>query len=213
MGGIKLKRSYDKHIIQHNIVSGLVHYIVAMCINLIGTLSLTPSHSHPLTHTLGHTLSLTPTLSHPLTHTLSLTPSHSHPLTHTLSFTPSCSHPTTHTLSHHPLAHTLSLTLSHPLTPSHTPPSHSHPLTHTLSLFLLYLFSPSILFFSPPPPSYQVVRAERNSLNNRFLPFTNVETEAVLSIDDDVHLRHDEIQFAFRCVCMDGNLSKNTLGR
>ena len=39
-----------------------------------------------------------------------------------------------------------------------------------------------------------------NSLNNRFLPFSNIQTEAILSIDDDVHLRHDEIQFAFRYV-------------
>lgn len=38
----------------------------------------------------------------------------------------------------------------------------------------------------------------KNSLNNRFLPFSSIETDAVLSIDDDVHLRHDEIQFAFR---------------
>lgn len=40
----------------------------------------------------------------------------------------------------------------------------------------------------------------KNSLNNRFLPLSNIQTEAVLSIDDDVHLRHDEIQFAFRLV-------------
>lgn len=44
----------------------------------------------------------------------------------------------------------------------------------------------------------QVVSVGRNSLNNRFLPFSVIETDAVLSIDDDVHLRHDEIQFAFR---------------
>ncbi len=44
----------------------------------------------------------------------------------------------------------------------------------------------------------QVVQPEQNSLNNRFLPFDNIKTEAVLSIDDDVHLRPDEIQFAFR---------------
>ena len=37
-----------------------------------------------------------------------------------------------------------------------------------------------------------------NSLNNRFLPFSCIKTEAVLSLDDDVHLRHDEIIFAFR---------------
>ena len=45
----------------------------------------------------------------------------------------------------------------------------------------------------------QVVRGKGNSLNNRFLPFKEIETEAVLSIDDDaVSLTPDEIQFGFR---------------
>ncbi|KAG7294998.1 hypothetical protein JYU34_022594 [Plutella xylostella] len=44
----------------------------------------------------------------------------------------------------------------------------------------------------------QVVRGARNSLNNRFLPHHLLETEAVLCVDDDAHLRHDEIVFAFR---------------
>ena len=39
---------------------------------------------------------------------------------------------------------------------------------------------------------------EKNSLNNRFLPFSSIETEAILSVDDDSHLRHDEIIFGFR---------------
>lgn len=43
-----------------------------------------------------------------------------------------------------------------------------------------------------------MVKAARNSLNNRFLPLDVVETEAVLSVDDDAHLRHDEIMFGFR---------------
>lgn len=43
-----------------------------------------------------------------------------------------------------------------------------------------------------------VVRSPRNSLNNRFLPFDLIDTEAVLCVDDDAHLRHDEIVFAFR---------------
>jgi len=42
------------------------------------------------------------------------------------------------------------------------------------------------------------VRASRNSLNNRFLPFDAIETEAILSVDDDAHLRPDEILFGFR---------------
>ncbi len=45
-----------------------------------------------------------------------------------------------------------------------------------------------------------MVSTGHNSLNNRFLPLANIQTEAVLSLDDDVHLRHDEIQFAFRYV-------------
>ena len=45
---------------------------------------------------------------------------------------------------------------------------------------------------------FQVVKTKKNSLNNRFLPYAEIETEAVLSIDDDAHLRHDEIVFGFR---------------
>lgn len=44
----------------------------------------------------------------------------------------------------------------------------------------------------------QVVKASTNSLNNRFVPYDAIETEAVLSVDDDAHLRHDEIMFGFR---------------
>ena len=40
----------------------------------------------------------------------------------------------------------------------------------------------------------------KNSLNNRFLPFDAIQTEAILSLDDDVHLRRDEIIFGFRLV-------------
>lgn len=46
--------------------------------------------------------------------------------------------------------------------------------------------------------SMQVIQAAKNSLNNRFLPYEAIETEAVLSVDDDAHLRHDEIMFGFR---------------
>jgi alpha-1,4-N-acetylglucosaminyltransferase EXTL3 len=43
-----------------------------------------------------------------------------------------------------------------------------------------------------------VIKTSHNSLNNRFLPYDAIETEAILSVDDDAHLRHDEIMFAFR---------------
>ncbi|KAI6183357.1 Exostosin-like 3 [Aphelenchoides bicaudatus] len=48
------------------------------------------------------------------------------------------------------------------------------------------------------------IRAKTNSLNNRFLPYDQIETgnrnilEAVLSLDDDIDLKKHEIVFAFR---------------
>ena len=74
---------------------------------------------------------------------------------------------------------------------------------------LPYLNKVIVVWNSPQPPPEElrwpdikvpiiVVRAERNSLNNRFLPYSEIETEAVLSVDDDAHLRHDEIVFGFR---------------
>lgn len=74
---------------------------------------------------------------------------------------------------------------------------------------LPYLNKVVVVWNSPQPPSedlrwpdigvpIEVVRTSKNSLNNRFLPFDVIETEAVLSVDDDAHLRHDEIIFGFR---------------
>ncbi|XP_006821057.1 exostosin-like 3 [Saccoglossus kowalevskii] len=66
-----------------------------------------------------------------------------------------------------------------------------------------------IVWNSPEPPSQdlgwpeihvdvKVIQTKKNSLNNRFLPYDEIVTEAILSIDDDAHLRHDEILFGFR---------------
>lgn len=74
---------------------------------------------------------------------------------------------------------------------------------------LPYLNKVIVVWNSPKPPLEDlrwpdiavpvvVVRAPRNSLNNRFLPYDAIETEAILSVDDDAHLRHDEILFGFR---------------
>jgi hypothetical protein len=43
-----------------------------------------------------------------------------------------------------------------------------------------------------------VIKTKRNSLNNRFFPYAEIETDAILHLDDDAHLRQDEILFAFR---------------
>ncbi|NWW75065.1 EXTL3 protein, partial [Climacteris rufus] len=74
---------------------------------------------------------------------------------------------------------------------------------------LPYLNKVVVVWNSPKLPSedllwpdigvpIMVVRTEKNSLNNRFLPWAEIDTEAILSIDDDAHLRHDEIMFGFR---------------
>lgn len=74
---------------------------------------------------------------------------------------------------------------------------------------LPYLNKVVVVWNSPRPPlqdlrwpeigvPVHVVKGSRNSLNNRFLPYEAIETEAVLSVDDDAHLRHDEIIFGFR---------------
>lgn len=55
-----------------------------------------------------------------------------------------------------------------------------------------------ISIVSPCAIWLQVVKVERNSLNNRFLPLDSIQTEAVLSLDDDTHLRREEIDIAFR---------------
>uniref|UniRef100_A0A1I7YEY2 Exostosin domain-containing protein n=1 Tax=Steinernema glaseri TaxID=37863 RepID=A0A1I7YEY2_9BILA len=44
----------------------------------------------------------------------------------------------------------------------------------------------------------EFVRAETNSLNNRFIPYEQIHTEAVLSMDDDIDLKQHEIILAFR---------------
>ena len=44
----------------------------------------------------------------------------------------------------------------------------------------------------------RLIQTERNALSNRFYPFEDINTEAVLSIDDDIiMLTEDEIEFAF----------------
>ncbi|KAL3892228.1 hypothetical protein ACJMK2_004457 [Sinanodonta woodiana] len=74
---------------------------------------------------------------------------------------------------------------------------------------LPYLNKVIVVWNNPNPPSadlrwpnirvpVHVIKVAKNSLNNRFLPFDAIETEAILSIDDDAHLRHDEIVFGFR---------------
>lgn len=45
-----------------------------------------------------------------------------------------------------------------------------------------------------------MVKVTKNSLNNRFIPYDVIETDAIFAIDDDVEMRHDEILLAYRYV-------------
>ena len=42
------------------------------------------------------------------------------------------------------------------------------------------------------------MKVAKNSLNNRFIPYDVIETDAILSIDDDMRLKHEEILLCFR---------------
>lgn len=47
--------------------------------------------------------------------------------------------------------------------------------------------------------SLKVVQTTANKLSNRFFPYKEIETEAVLSLDDDIlMLTLDEIEFGFQ---------------
>lgn len=47
--------------------------------------------------------------------------------------------------------------------------------------------------------SLKVVQTSANKLSNRFFPYKEIETEAILSLDDDIHmLTLDEIEFGFQ---------------
>lgn len=44
----------------------------------------------------------------------------------------------------------------------------------------------------------KVIQTKENKLSNRFYPYDEIETEAVLSIDDDIiMLTADEVEFAY----------------
>ncbi|CAI5443998.1 unnamed protein product [Caenorhabditis angaria] len=44
----------------------------------------------------------------------------------------------------------------------------------------------------------EFIKVAKNSLNNRFIPWNRIETEAVLSLDDDIDLMQEEFLLAFR---------------
>ncbi|CAJ0582700.1 unnamed protein product, partial [Mesorhabditis spiculigera] len=52
--------------------------------------------------------------------------------------------------------------------------------------------------FSWPALHVPIEPQMENSLNSRFVPWDRIKTEAVLSLDDDIDIRKDEIDLAFR---------------
>ena len=43
-----------------------------------------------------------------------------------------------------------------------------------------------------------MVTGKGNTLNNRFLPFSNIKTDAVVQIDDDICITKEDLEFGFR---------------
>ncbi|KAJ8948231.1 hypothetical protein NQ318_013217, partial [Aromia moschata] len=57
---------------------------------------------------------------------------------------------------------------------------------------------PPLADFPKVPKPINVIRTKANKLSNRFYPYKEIETEAVLHIDDDiVMLTSDEVEFAY----------------
>ena len=67
---------------------------------------------------------------------------------------------------------------------------------NTLVFFFFFLFPDSLWPKIRVP--LKVVRTAENKLSNRFFPYDEIETEAVLAIDDDIiMLTSDELQFGY----------------
>ena len=63
-------------------------------------------------------------------------------------------------------------------------------------VFFFFLFPDSLWPKIRVP--LKVVRTAENKLSNRFFPYDEIETEAVLAIDDDIiMLTSDELQFGY----------------
>ena len=43
----------------------------------------------------------------------------------------------------------------------------------------------------------QVIFPKKNSLNNKFIPYDAIETEAVLTLDDEIQFEQEELLFGF----------------
>lgn len=57
---------------------------------------------------------------------------------------------------------------------------------------------PNIALFPKIPKPLKVIQTKSNKLSNRFYPYPEIETEAVLTIDDDIlMLTPDELDFGF----------------
>lgn len=69
-------------------------------------------------------------------------------------------------------------------------------------LYIIQLFNVSYVITAMRWPKVnkllKVIQTKENKLSNRFYPYDEIETEAVLSIDDDIiMLTADEVEFAY----------------
>ena len=65
-------------------------------------------------------------------------------------------------------------------------------------MFYWYLFFFTASKWPQINKTLKVVRTRENKLSNRFFPYKEIETEAILSLDDDISmLTEDELDFGF----------------
>lgn len=76
---------------------------------------------------------------------------------------------------------------------------HFKPTKNLKFFYISFLLSPlSESLWPKIVVPLKVVRTKENKLSNRFFPFDEIETEAVLAIDDDIiMLTSDELQFGY----------------
>ena len=54
----------------------------------------------------------------------------------------------------------------------------------------------SVSSFPAISKSIKIIQTRYNKLSNRFFPYKDIETEAILTIDDDINmLTEDEVEF------------------
>lgn len=69
---------------------------------------------------------------------------------------------------------------------------------NNIDLNYIGLICPAVSVFPKINKPFKLIRTKANKLSNRFYPYEEIETEAILTIDDDiVMLTADELDFGY----------------